>query len=308
MMDTSAQQGWCTKKVTKKGKVMTEQIEAVETPQEDPKPWDLLREESVNNETIETMAKHWMSNEEQLKDALWYFRRTYVNKVEDLESSYTRRRHVEQRLEGIKIIAQRDSGYIKELLTSHYSEEPKFELDWHGWPAYLEIAFQVGILAGYPAETHRLGIGVEDDIPGAREIWERVSTSLRQEDGRYPEPLSAEAAVAQTWRQLGKKTATHPADPRLEAGWSYLWKTAKAEGLCEVFDTLSEHLGVEKPSITQSGTVSVRFSGEIMIPIEEWDGNDIWEAVSEYEVRNFIGNNDGYFEIDEIDTSELNWD
>ena len=285
-----------------------ENIEAVEMPEARPHH---LFEEGADSARVHHLAQSWAGDSENLKEALWFFRRVYLNEQEHTKQAGVRSQHLEERMQGMRIIAERDKTALRKALEEIYGDMPKVMMEWDGWKTYLAMAFHIGIMTGYAGETHRLVIALkyENEIEGIEDLWDTISRDLRTPDGTYPNPVPAERATGEAWRIYGYRLSVqvHPADPRLDEGWRKLWMLAKSEGLCEVFDTLADSLGVHKPEITRSGTVTVRFSGYVDVDVSEWDGDDIWEVVDDDDVRQAI-RYDGHLEMDDIDTSELTWD
>ena len=302
------------KQQTKKGTVMTDTLqtnESNETQQrETPQPWNLFADE-LDSETIRHMAQFWSEDLDTLAETLWYFRRSYMNMVTQRDEAKTVNMHARSRIVGMQTIAERDKIALRQALEVVYGDSPKVAMDWEGWPVFLHITFFIGIMTGNAGEVHRLAIALKEhnEIQGAEEIWDTVSRGLRTSEGHYPNPVPAEEAVGMAWREYGWKLPNriHPADPRLDNGWQLLWRLAKAEGLCEVFDTLAEGFGIHKPEVTRSGTISVRFTGYVDVPIEGWDGEDIYEVIDEDEIRQAL-RYDGHLEIDDVDTSDMSWD
>jgi len=290
---------------------MTDHIEAVEAPQELPNAWELLAEE-IDNQKVEDIAKAWATNPQHLKESLWYLRRQHANAQSDIRERLTQVAHLRGRFDGIQVMRDRDQKAVRMLLEQKNSGEQQIGFYHPIWLEFFKVGFQVGILAGYAGETHRLAIALNEheDTGNISELWDTVSREARTPEGTYPNPVSIEEAAGRVWRYAGNNVDIHPADPRLDNGWMELWKMAKSEDLCEVFDTIALVIGIEKPQVTKSGTVEVRFSGTVDVPVEGWDGDDIWEVISEYDIRDAISNNNygTYIEMDDADYSGLDWD
>lgn len=288
-----------------------EPIETVEPPE--PRAYHLFQDEFGGHDDIQRMAETWSGDVETLKEALWYFRRSYQNIRDDHKSYGLQLAHMRARFDGFRTITDRDKTALREALEQIYGDVAKLDSDWYGWETYLHMAFYIGVMTGHAGEMHRLAWALKADggFENAETVWDTVSRGLRGEDGRYPDPIPGEQAAGMAWREyrygFSGSTVIHPSDPRLDDGWEKLFRLAKNEGLCEVFDTLAESFGVHKPELTRSGTVTVRFSGYVDLPVEGWDGDDIYEVIDTDDVAAAI-RYDGHLEIDDVDISDTDWD
>jgi len=239
--------------------------------------------------------------------------RGYLNHYAETAKRLDRQRDyavMEQR--SLESLRQRDQRELEHALESIHNGTTPFALDMVTvWQPWLEAIVVAGIRAGYASEVHRLmnDLSAFGSLP--RDVWETTSASLRQADGAYPETVSPARAVvlAEHHYRLGAAPRIHPADPRLAEGWREIWHTAKRGGLCDVWDTMAELMGIPKVApLTREGyvqvsgsfTVSVRVSG-----VEDGDQvdigfNDIVDAIAE---------DPAYaLDIDEIDDSELEFE
>ena len=173
------------------------------------------------------------------------------------------------------------------------------------WTAWLKVIATAGIRAGHPSDTHQLFTNLRDIFGNtADEVWHERSAALRQTDGSYPDPVPHEQAVASAWHAFYGELHHHPSDPRLAEGWAQIWRKAKASGLCDVWDTMAEMIGIPQTVLTQSGevTVSGTFSTTIYVDgVTDYDPDisldEVIENLSRYDI-----------EIDTIDTDELTYD
>jgi len=281
---------------------MTDQTEAVEYNATD------LFDETIDTDKVTEIGRYLTQSPERWEQALYTYRRMHLNYV-DRDKSYSERvSYAMDSARALRTLLERDREVLNRLYREIHEDSTKFDSEWAGWSTYLQVAFVAGILSGHNAETHQLARELDGDFRGAEEIYDRVAQRLRDTDGRFPASKPSEVACATAWQQEGYSAQFHPADPRLSQGWQDIWRIAKGLGMCDVFDTLAETLGIPKPHVTRSGTVSVSFHGTVDIDVEEWDGEDIWYEVDTADVERAIRNGETYLEIDEIDTSDLAWD
>lgn len=283
-----------------------EVIEGVEAPVEEPKPHELF-EETFESGTL-SRFREWFNTAEaaQVEAALIWWRRAHMNTVDDKQRYAAAVKRSDADRHATQVLAQRDRNAIQEALQKLHGDDEPFGLDWHGWPEYLRMAFTAGILSGHAQEAHALALNLAESFEQSEEIYDQLARYWRNGDGRFPDPVTLEQAVAQAWRQhYNRSDLGHPADPRLSDGWEIIWRRAKDAQLCDVFDNLAEALGVPRPNVTRSGYVRVAFSGYVDINVDEWSGTDITELIDSYTVADEIGAHD----IDITDIEEnLDWD
>lgn len=255
---------------------MTEEIVANE-PEQPTFMAGQLFDENIEFTQVGQMVEFYRADEQRLNDAMWFWRRHNQAIRGDMENARKRAVYYSAQADGMQTLMERDRQAIQSILESAYGTDTKFDTDWSGWESYLRIAYYSGILSGNAHEAHSLAMHLDGEFRKAEEIWREVSAESRTSEGTYPDPVSMEEAIGKAWKRYGHASLAHPADPRLSEGWERLWRIAKGAGLCEVFDTMAETLGVPKPSVTRSGYIRVRFSGTVDIPVEEWEGTDIDE-------------------------------
>jgi len=204
-------------------------------------------------------------------------------------------------------LRQRDRDELVTALQRLYADQTPLALDDAEWQVWLRVAVRAGILAGYPSDVHGLMRELEDEFGNdtALAIWNSVSAEMRSDDGSFPDAVSAEEAIASAWNCHQHQLRHHPSDPRLMMGWERVWRVAKRTGLCDIWDTMAEMLGVPRFEITKSGyvTVSGTFSVDIHVDgLSDEDALDI--GVSD--VLDAIGPYD--LDIHDIDTDDLSVD
>lgn len=190
-------------------------------------------------------------------------------------------------------------------LESLHSDSPKLSLEHGEWLIWLRLIVCAGIWAGYASDVHSLVSSLRHELGDApNEVWHSISAELRNDEGNYPEPVSTEQAVAMAWRRYWGQLEHHPSDPRLSDGWEKIWRTAKTSGLCDVWDSMAETLGVPRAEITQSGyvTVSGTFSASVYV-------EGVIDGDYDIDLDEVIGNLGRYdVEIEEYDDSDLTFD
>jgi hypothetical protein len=204
-------------------------------------------------------------------------------------------------------LRQRDRDALVIALQQLHADQTPLALDDTEWQVWLRLAVRAGILAGYASEVHGLMRELEDEFGNdtALAIWNSVSAEMRSDDGSFPDAVSAEEALASAWNCYAHQLRHHPSDPRLMMGWERVWRIAKRTGLCDVWDTMAEILGVPSFLITKSGYVTVSGTFSVDIHVEELTDDDALD-IGVHEVIENMGAYD--LDIHDIDTSDLSVD
>jgi hypothetical protein len=275
---------------------------------ETPEPYRLTASDLFDMDKsidIEQALAYLTEDTERLSELLMNARRSMARATERIEYSATRATRAERVAQAREELRDYDRRSLTESLQTLHEDGTPLPLDSPEWLVWLRLIVTAGVFAGQATDVHTLCIALGHDLGSPAEtVWHEVSASLRQEDGTYPEPVPSEQAIAMALRKYRHSLGHHVSDPRLADGWSQVWRVAKGAGLCDVWDTMAEQLGVPPVTITKSGYVTVTGSFSVDVYVEGVTDDDVEVSLSD--VMEAMDRHD--LSIDEWDTSALEMD
>ncbi len=254
---------------------------------------------------MEQALTYLTEDTERLSDLLMNARRSMARATERIAHNETRATRAERVAQARDELRDYDRRALGDSLQTLHEDGTPLPLDSPEWVIWLRLIITAGVLAGQDSDVHNLCIALGADLSvDAREVWRETSASLRGEDGTYPEPVPSEQAIAQALRKYRHSLGHHVSDPRLSDGWARVWRVAKGAGLCDVWDTMAEQLGVPPVAITKSGYVTVTGSFSVEVYVDGVTDDDV--DISHSDVIEAMDRHD--ISIDEWDTSALEMD
>lgn len=294
---------------------MTEEITGGETAQN---LFEMLeRWERPNSEELQSALTEALANLDQFEEKFRELRSTVTalrnekNWAEQQrDRANTQQRHYIGQFQGVEELLQREREFLTPLIEQAHAGEEKFSMESPQVECYLEIAYRAGIFAGQHAEAHRLAVEIDDYRTGQREKFDEIARALRTPEGSFPDPISIPEAVAKAIRAV--RPSVHSLDPRLSEFWEKLHELAKRNaGFCEVYDRMCEALGTpEVPYQTKSGTITVRATIDVEVPISGAPVDEHGSAEYDIDSSDVLGALDLYSGVNdwEILDEDLDWD
>jgi len=267
---------------------------------------DLFATEPITTDAMSETLDTLTADREQLERVISDTRGIVMRARERVEQYEKRATHQNQRANEIGSLRDRDRLALVSALQEIHADSPKVSMEAPQWEAWCRLIVTVGVATGYASDVHTLMREIDHLFTfDAEDIFREVSSGMRDSEGSFPEPVTAESAIARAWSRYASDLPLHPSDPRLSDGWQAIWISAKRGDLCNVWDDMARALGVPETVVTRSGYVTVQGTFSVAVPVSgiatDEDIDIDWS-----EVIDAMNRDDVY--IDDYDTSELEID
>jgi multidrug efflux pump subunit AcrA (membrane-fusion protein) len=199
--------------------------------------------------------------------------------IKDLEAQLeTERQNVALAQEVAREQAERAQARLDEQ-RNHYDERLITQRD--RWHAEVQ-AKQERIEALLETDQGKAWAEVEEmkrQVTRAEEFAERYRGRMTQAESDRDRALASVAGGEDI----------HPADPRVAHIWRKASRLASANQFCSEYDKIAEALGLPEIEFDYSGTVSVRVSGYVNVPVS---GRATRQEIADHEIEPDISTDD----------------